>query len=145
MQGTLKVTAAGTPQPPGGSPPGSPPPQPSADARAPVLHASLGIISLGRFLRTRRISAFVESDEKAALSLRLTARIGSRVRTLATAEAPGTPAGRKKTIVLRPTKAEIRRLRGLRRVKLTLSVEGRDDAGNVGTAQARRTLRRSHG
>lgn len=144
MTATLKVTAAGSPQPPGASPPPSPPPQSSGDTRAPVLSVSLANISLSRLLKTGRIAASVESDEKAALSLRLTARIGSRVRTLATADVSGATAGRKKTIILRANKAQLRRLRSLQRATVTLAVEGRDDAGNVGTAKARRTLRRLH-
>ena len=143
MQATLMVTANGTPAPPGGSPPAQPPPPPPAgDTQAPRLHASLGKSSLDRFLKTRRINAFVTSDETATLSLRLTVRIGSQLRTLATAETAGASPGHKKTVVLRPSKSQLRPLRSARRAKLTLAVEGRDAAGNVGTSRALRTLRR---
>jgi plastocyanin len=142
MTATLTVTAAGAPQSPGGSPPSSPPPPSARDTRAPRLHASLIKTSLSRFVKTRRVSARVASDERVALSLRLSVKIGSRVYTLARTEVPGASAGATKTVVLRSSKSQSRRLRGARRAKLTLAVEGRDDAGNVGTARARRTLSR---
>ena len=130
MTASLTVTAAGAAPPP------------PRDTRAPSLDASLGKTSLRRFLKTRRITARVTSDERAALSLRLTASVGSRVYTLATAAAASGSADTAKAVVLRSRKSQLRPLRGARRVKLTLAVEGRDGEGNVGTARARRTLSR---
>src|SRR3954452_10840489 len=143
MTATLTITGGGAP--PSGSPPVSPPPPAASDTKAPRLHASLDKRSLERFLKTRRIRAFVTSDERADLSLRLTVRIGSRVATLATAKPGGAQPGHTKTVVLRANKTQLRALRRAHQAKLTLTVEGRDAAGNVGTAKGERTLRRELG
>jgi plastocyanin len=162
MQATLVVTDKGTPQPaPGGGPPpssgsgsgGSPPPSGGApppsgpapspapaaagDTRAPALRVALR----GRSLRSRRLSAAVTSDEASAVRMRLTARVRGRTVTVATATTRVQP-GRPAAVRLRAGRSALRALRGVRRVALTLAVEARDAAGNVGTATARRTLRR---
>jgi plastocyanin len=147
MQATLMVTASGTPAPPPGQPAPSPAPQPApsqppADAQAPRLKAAIAAGSLRTLTRTRRLKVTVISDERAALKLRLTARIGSRTVSVATAAGDSAAAGDTATFVLKPSKAALKALRGRRTANLTLAVEARDGAGNVGTTLARRTLRR---
>jgi hypothetical protein len=94
-----------------------------------------------RSLRARRFSAAVTSDEAATLRMRLTARVRGRTITVATATARVSEAGRQTAVRLRAGRAALRALRRVRRAALTLAVEARDAAGNVGTATARRTLR----
>lgn len=139
MQATLVVSDRGTPEPPptSGTPP--PPPPPATDTRPPALNVSLARTSLKKALRRRRFVATASTDEPATLRIRLTARLGRRTRTVGTATAE---ADRSVTIRVRIRRSARRPLRRARRTTLTLAVEARDAAGNVGTATARRRVSR---
>jgi plastocyanin len=148
MQATLMVTDKGAPLPPPGSepPPPSPPPPPpappSSDTRAPAVSVVLRRTSLRRAIKRRRFRAVVTADEAATLQLRLTARVGGRTLDVGTASGSITSANGRARITVRVRRSARRALRRARRARLTLAVEARDAAGNVGTATTRRTLRR---
>jgi plastocyanin len=147
MQATLMVTDKGAPLPPpgGGPPPPSsppPPPPPSGDTRAPAVRVALRRASLRRAVRRRRFRAVVTADEPATLQLRLTARVRGRVLTVGTASGRVATANGRASVTVRVRRSALRGLRRARRLRLTLAVEARDAAGNVGTATARRTVRR---
>jgi hypothetical protein len=142
MQATLNVTDTGTPvgggPPPSPSPGPSPSPAPAADTTAPKLQVSLSAASL----RAKRFRGTVISDEPADLRVRLSARFGRRRLSVGTASARAGSTGAAVKLNVRPSRAAARALRNVRRATLTLAVEGRDAAVNVGTAKAQRRLRR---
>jgi plastocyanin len=142
MQATLEVSDKGTPAPPPGSSPAPSPPAPSqspppADGTAPKLSVTLARATL----KARRLKVGIRSDEASDLDVKVTARAGRR--TVVVGRASGhVDANRPAALTIRVSRSARRALRGLRRARLTVAVEGRDAAGNVGTAVLRRTLKR---
>jgi plastocyanin len=133
MTATLVVTDKGTPAAPG--------PSPAADTRAPFLRVVLRKASRDAMV----FAAAVTSNEHADLSARLSARVSGRTFTVGTASVLGAAADKRVRLRIRASKAARRRLRHARRAALTLAVEARDAAGNVGTGVARRKLSRRLG
>ena len=140
MQATLEVKAAGAPAPTPPAP--EPPPPASTDTRPPSVIASLARTSLTRALRRGRFRGSVSADEPSELQLRLTGRIGRRVVDVGVGSARIASANARAPIVVRIRPSARRALRRARSARLTLAVEARDSAGNVGTTTARRTVRR---
>jgi hypothetical protein len=79
----------------------------------------------------------LESDEASAATV--TARRGKVVVARGQAELA---AGRPRNVTLRLTRAGKSRMRKRARLAVVFEVEGRDSAGNVGSATARGVLRR---
>jgi plastocyanin len=145
MQADLVVTDKGAPVSTGGAPAPNPTPAPTpapSDTRPPAVTVTLGRTTLAKARKAKRFSAVVLSDEPAALRLRLSARIGKRTVSLATATAKIARASGRASVVLRLSAKALRALRKARSARITLAVEGRDGAGNVGTATARATYAR---
>ena len=132
----MGATLVVTPRP--GAPAPAPPPPSSDDTRAPALTAELR----GGSLRSRAFAVAVRADEAASVRLRLVARIRRRNVLVGTAEGSVARAGAEAVFTIRARGAARRALRRARRARLIAGVEGRDAAGNVGAATARRTLRR---
>jgi plastocyanin len=123
MTGSLRVTSAGTPEPRPGAGPGTG----GADTAAP------GLTVAGK----GRLSVAVQSDEAATVSV-----AAKRGRLVVARGRSTLAAGQKRTVKLRLTRAGRSRLRKTRRLRVTFAVQGRDAAGNVGSATARGVLRR---
>lgn len=124
MRATLEVTDRGAPV--------------IDDAAAPELLVSIRRASLhaARFVGT------VTSDEPADLTARLTARMRGRTVLLGSVSGRAVESGEAVDLAIRPSRPRRRELRRARRATLTLAVEARDAAGNVGTGLARRRIRR---
>ena len=129
MTGTLTVTSAGTPLP-----------RPAPDTTAPELDVALARTSLSRVRRTGRLPVRAFADEQATVTLTASARVGGRTVTLARGRAQ-VGANSTAAASLRLTRAGRRAVRSARRLAVTLRGRAVDEAGNAGTAQARRTLR----
>ena len=122
MTGSLKVTSAGAPEPRPGAGGGG-----GGDTAAPRLTIA----------GSSRLGVVVESDEAATVS------VAARRGRLVVARGRATlAAGQKRTVKLRLTRAGRTRMGRARRLRVTFAVEGRDAAGNAGSATARGVLRR---
>ena len=139
MTATLEVTARGAPVAP--APPAPQQQQEPADTRAPSVTASVSKTSLKRAVSRRRVTAVISTDEPSSLSLRLAAKIGRRTFDGGTATGTTDSSGRA-TVVFRLKGATLRALRKARRATLSVAVEARDSAGNLGTARAKRRVAR---
>jgi plastocyanin len=119
MNGSLRVTTGGAPEPrPGAT---------AADTTAPRL-----TVAGGKRLRVKLVS-----DE--AVAATVVARRGRATLARGSARLDGGVRG---VVELRLTSAGRKRLRGGRRVRVAIAAEGRDAAGNVGSAKARGVLSR---
>ena len=125
MEGTLRVTSEGAPEPrPGGGGGGG---GATADTTVPRLTVAGG----------RKLTARVTSDE--AVAVAVTARSGRTAIARGKALLDG---GAPTNVKLKLTKAGKSRLRARRSMRVTFAVQGRDAAGNLGKASARGVLRR---
>ena len=137
MVGTVTVTAAGTPKPRPGAQPAPPPPapaEPPKDTTAPSVTLAVADSRVAKVRRRRALRVKVGISEPATVVL--TVRAGRR------AIATGTFAiDAAKTVAVRLSAAGRRAVRKARRLKLSVSAEASDAAGNRATARAARTLR----
>ena len=127
MQGTLTVSAAGTPAPAPGSGPKP------ADTAAPIL----GLRFEGR--RKRKLLTEVSVDEPATVALNAVARASGRRVTVAKGTVEFTGPGRRKP-ALGLTRAGRRALAKPGRLSVTLSARAVDRAGNASSARVKRRL-----
>ena len=131
MQGTLRVTSAGTPL----ARPGRP--RPSTDTRPPSLRMKVLDRRMSRVRRKRALRVRVTSDE--AASIRLTAR--AKGKKLAAGAGKLARRG-SVTVRLRLTRAGKRLVKRSRRLRVSIVATARDAAGNSDTPRTRATLRR---
>lgn len=129
MTGTLTVSSAGTPLP-----------RPAPDTTAPSVNVAVARTSLSRVRRSGRLPVRAFADERATVTLTATVRSGRRTITLARGRA-SVGAGETASASLRLTRAGRRTATRARRLAVTLRGRAVDEAGNAGTATARRTLR----
>ena len=140
MTATLEVSERGAPVAPAPQP-GPQGQQQPADTRAPSVTAQVAKTTLKQAAKRKRISAVVATDEPASLALRLAAKIGNKTYDGGTATGTTDSSGRA-TVVFRLKGAALKALKKARRATLTVAVEARDSAGNLGTASAKRTVKR---
>jgi plastocyanin len=133
MQGTLRVTSAGTPAPRPG--PGSP--RPSRDTHPPSIRLKVLDIRIRRVGRRRALRVRVTTDE--AATVQMTAR--AKRKRLATGTAKLSRAG-SATVRLKLTKAGRRLVKRSRRLRVSLTGLVTDAAGNSDTLRVSKTLRR---
>lgn len=129
MTGTLTVTEAGTPLP-----------RPEPDATAPSVDVAVARTTLRRVARAGRLPVRAFADERATVTLTATARLGGRTVTLARGRVR-VSANETEKALLRLTRAGREAAEDARRLAVTLRGRAVDEAGNAGTARARRTLR----
>jgi plastocyanin len=139
MQGTLHVTASGTPVPrPGGGGGGG---GVAADKTKPKLRLRLLSTRASRVRRVGELVVEVRVDEAAKVGLTATARSGRRRVTIATGSAELTASGTRRP-ELKLTRAGRKLLKKKRRLPVAVSGRAIDSAGNTSAASARGTLRR---
>ena len=135
MTATLNVTGNGTPL-------GAAAPAPPPDTKPPALTVSVGTTSLRKAVQTRSITTLLGADEQAALTARLTARVGKRTYAIGSAVAKTDGTAKRSRVVIRINSSALRPLRRARSATFILTVAARDPAGNVSRATARKTIRR---
>jgi plastocyanin len=132
MEGTLKVSSAGTPVPRPGSGGGG------GGGGAPSLGLRVLDLRLARIQRQQALPVRVQTDEGAAV--RITARRGRT--TLAKGTVKLSAAG-SRTVRLKLTPAGRRVVRQSSKVRVSISARAEDADGNATTKKAAATLRRS--
>jgi plastocyanin len=140
MKGTITVSSAGTPAPRPGSGSGSPPPQsqssPAADTAAPTTSVKVLDTKRSAVRKRRSLQLAVTTDEAATLAI--TARSGKTA--VATGSARLSKAGTRK-LTVKLTKAGLRLVKTPSNVRIVVSVDAKDAAGNSSAATASGRLR----
>jgi plastocyanin len=135
MTGTLTVSANGTPKPrPGGGGGGGTTPPPAGDTTAPSVSLNVGLLTVSKLKKARKLAAKVTSDE--AGKARVTIKYKSRTIGRATANLEADSA---KTIRV-ALGATARKLLKKGR-KLTITATVTDASANTGTSSTTAPLR----
>jgi plastocyanin len=127
MTGTLTVRAEGTPVAPSPTPP-------AADTTKPGISVGFPKQSLASIVKAKGVKVRVTLDEAASASVTVKARIGRRTLPLGPVKAAFKAAG-SRTITLKLGSAVRKTFAGADSVRLTVSAQATDRAGNVGRAK----------
>jgi plastocyanin len=140
MKGTITVSSDGTPKPrPGGGGSGGgggQPQQQAGDTTAPSLTVKVLDTKRSKVRKRRSLQVSVTTNEPASVTV--TARSGSKVLAKGTSKL--NKAGTKK-LSIKLTKAGLKAAKSKKPVPVTVTVDGKDSAGNASSAQASGKLR----